>query len=543
MAQLVNAYDDRLYHIDLCILSYHLYHQSLIWPLDPYYEKQDTSKRTARRKDFMSKVIGVLDDASVVPANVKQNLHGPAQFQTPPKSTETNLDPIVTDYSQVDPWTASFVQPEKEWEFIKPCTFITDKIHSVYVCSEGSIQAGLTKQKPGAGAAQTDYLYCFEGATGVVDNSAPTNGAWSLMGFILVRDRGAAGGYDIHITFRGSRSGSGGRALAKGLFLNSGNPDWISDMDFKKLITGSICTVTGGGAVSEGFALSMQKTFKNICVCLNAIYTKKTNTTPVNTYVTGHSLGGALAVMCASALAIPGNRQVYPVLTTLAFNKSNLHLISYSAPTVGNHDFTNNFNSRVNGMRILIDGDPVTSAKNESNGTHVGARILLPKIGWINPIGLKMHEPSNVRTQIINILKAELESVTDSDTLINKYDNIDALVNGQLQSMYNAHPNSVSNCFSNYARNLNLYMAVFAERNGATGAQKSNAKGFTGDITGVTSNLQNVINLVTDNDDLRIFFARCCVFYWLSIGTNPKDLKTQLSNYKLVSSSKVLDKK
>ena len=29
---------DELLHLDLCVLAYQLYHQSVIWPLDPWYE-------------------------------------------------------------------------------------------------------------------------------------------------------------------------------------------------------------------------------------------------------------------------------------------------------------------------------------------------------------------------------------------------------------------------------------------------------------------------------------------------------------------------
>ena len=32
-------YDELVFHLDLCILTYGLYSQSLIWPWDPYYER------------------------------------------------------------------------------------------------------------------------------------------------------------------------------------------------------------------------------------------------------------------------------------------------------------------------------------------------------------------------------------------------------------------------------------------------------------------------------------------------------------------------
>jgi hypothetical protein len=43
-----------VYLLDLCIFSYHLHNQTLIWPMDPYYEQLSSQKlRFGRRKDFM----------------------------------------------------------------------------------------------------------------------------------------------------------------------------------------------------------------------------------------------------------------------------------------------------------------------------------------------------------------------------------------------------------------------------------------------------------------------------------------------------------
>ena len=39
LAQAEFPYHPWVYHLDLSILAYHLYGQSLVWPYDPYYEE------------------------------------------------------------------------------------------------------------------------------------------------------------------------------------------------------------------------------------------------------------------------------------------------------------------------------------------------------------------------------------------------------------------------------------------------------------------------------------------------------------------------
>jgi hypothetical protein len=42
-------YDQTIYLLDLCILSYHLHAQTLIWPMDPYYEQMTKNKVDLQR--------------------------------------------------------------------------------------------------------------------------------------------------------------------------------------------------------------------------------------------------------------------------------------------------------------------------------------------------------------------------------------------------------------------------------------------------------------------------------------------------------------
>src|SRR5262245_6361818 len=90
--------------LDLCILSYHLHNQTLIWPVDPYYEQWSSNLLTraqfSRRKGFMSEVHKRATPAKYV------GLRGPSRLNSAPDSN-LGLDPIISDYFQINPRRAS----------------------------------------------------------------------------------------------------------------------------------------------------------------------------------------------------------------------------------------------------------------------------------------------------------------------------------------------------------------------------------------------------------------------------------------------------
>jgi hypothetical protein len=73
-------YDELLYHLDLCVLSYQLHAQTLIWPTDPYYEQQlynSEGEKTGRRKDFMAEVEKRFRTPTLNPLNQQATFRGP----------------------------------------------------------------------------------------------------------------------------------------------------------------------------------------------------------------------------------------------------------------------------------------------------------------------------------------------------------------------------------------------------------------------------------------------------------------------------------
>lgn len=67
-------------------------------------------------------------------------------------------------------------------------------------------------------------------------------------------------------------------------------------------------------------------------------------------YLTGHSLGGAVATLAAARLMAMG------------VNPAQLEVISFGAPAVGNEAFGREVGSKINLDRVVIEGDPVKSA-------------------------------------------------------------------------------------------------------------------------------------------------------------------------------------
>src|ERR1700733_13509283 len=170
-------YDELVYHLDLCILTYALYSQTLIWPFDPYYEHM-AFKGSSRRDSTM---------AAVRTWAVNNAYRGPGS--TRGWATNNSLDPIMCRYDRVKPWLPAICLPEEKWLFYQVPPEITSRIASVRVCEytggtdpnglAGTPQLGAPIPNPNPAGGPADILYCFEGGTGGQPGAAA---CWSLMG-------------------------------------------------------------------------------------------------------------------------------------------------------------------------------------------------------------------------------------------------------------------------------------------------------------------------------------------------------------------------
>jgi hypothetical protein len=432
-------YHPVVFELDLAILAYQLHGQSMVWPIDPYYEEHaggGTSRETmmalvrewaARRGPAQVTAMAGLDA-----------YRGPGVLAG--LDDNPTHDPIVYDYARIHPWSHTITNNDGQWtEYLTPDA-ITGRIRDVYVSArpiggDGS-SVVLTQITPGRDDADpdaTDVLCAFEGGTGDRgEDGQPAS--YSLMGFVLLRDT-AGGGYDIHVTFRGSRSGSASRAALEALSSDEarGNPDWITDLGWDTVQAADV-TTTGG--VHRGFARTMQSILPGAFQCLENAAALRPGVAPTSIYVTGHSLGGGLAQHFASAVLL-GDPGVPDTLRDWPW--AQLKLVTFSAPRAGDYTWAAALSegaldsafydpgpletldadalvvldpvilerlhdtSRPAAFRVLISTDPITTTKIGGYGTHVGKTVYVNGTSFIDWLGVDTplaHEPANVRKDI-----------------------------------------------------------------------------------------------------------------------------------------------
>lgn len=334
-------YTPLVYHLDLSILAYQLYSQTLAWPFDPYYE--DLADRGDDRRLMMDRVRAWAQTPGARQGGPRfGGYRGPgllAGFPDNPRS-----DPIVYRYDRLAPWRPTLSNPSDRWTEFTPPAAITGSIGEVYMCRRprgrpaGAVAVDRVASRGGTGG---DVLLAFEGATG--DKGEPGQpGSQSLIGFVLLR-RLPGGGHDIHIAFRGSRSGSAERAIFQGNYTEtaSGNPDWITDLGWYRIGPGEgAAAISTIGGVHRGFATSMTQTLPQVMACLGRAASLAGGQRPRNIYVTGHSLGGGLAQQFVSAMLLgdrygPGGAGPAMPARLRNWPWTNVKLITYGAPTAG----------------------------------------------------------------------------------------------------------------------------------------------------------------------------------------------------------------
>lgn len=434
-------YHPLVYHLDLSILSYHLYSQSLVWPLDPYYEER------ADRGDYMSNVRAWAGDVAAKqladPDGIR-DIRGPGLLAGFPDNP--SHDPILYDYSGLHPWSSNIVNVEEKWtEYLTPDE-ITSRIRDVYVAYRpiGGTEDDVTIERvvPSRHEADpdaSDVLIAFEGGTGNKGEEGQPH-SQSLMGFVLARSRGD-GGYDVHVTFRGSRSGSASRALWQALSTRnaSGNPDWITDLGFRLIgERDGVGAITTEGTVARGFATSMQATLPRVFASLEMV-ADMNDAAPSNIYVTGHSLGGGLAQHFTSAVLLgdrygPAGSGAAMPETLEAWPWTEIKLITYGAPRAGGESWAKPLTteglrsvfyddslipydwnaldsaapeivprltdpSQPVGYRVLISTDPITTDVFDAS-RGVGTTVYVNLVCGNGPVGIPdfaAHEPEAIR--------------------------------------------------------------------------------------------------------------------------------------------------
>jgi len=437
-------YHPIVYHLDLSILAYQLYGQSLAWPFDPYYEKAASKKDRAA---LMSKVrVWAAERGEQQTASDPglKAYRGPGVLNG--FADNPSHDPIIYRYDRLYPWSANITNPLNSWtEYLVPAE-ITSNISDVYVgyrktgmpADSVAVEQVVSRSKQEMNAR--DVLLAFEGGTGDkgVADQPPSQ---SLMGFVLLRYHPDEPEYDVHIAFRGSRSGSASRAAIQALSDGNarGNPDWITDLGYDLIgpETGD-SSITTIGAVSRGMTTCMNSMNPTLFACLEKV-ASLTGTAPERIFVTGHSLGGGLAQVFISSVLLGGNIAPAGMPTALqAWPWKEIKLVSFSAPRVGDATFaevltvehlsSEFFSTPINpydkhalhpvdrsiiprltnaqrpsGFRVLIPSDPISSQK-VPGGKHVGKTVYVSKpkaLGAIAPPDFSAHKPLKLRNYLL----------------------------------------------------------------------------------------------------------------------------------------------
>lgn len=440
-------YNPLVYHLDLSIFAYQLYGQTLAWPFDPYYE--ESNNLSWDRAQFIERVRAWAKTEGAKQVKRGTGLDG---YRGPGVlggfDDNASHDPIVYRYDRLHPWSDTLTNADGVWtEYLTPKE-ITQQIRDVYVCyretgqAEGAVAVDQLISAPGAHApGARDVLLAFEGGTGD-KGEAGQPASQSLMGFVLLRYWAGSDDYDVHIAFRGSRSGSAGRAVRQSFSDDgaNGNPDWITDLGYNP-----VGPETGGGhiattgSVSRGFARSMASISPQLFRCLSEVANLGAGGPPKRIYVTGHSLGGALAQHFVSTVllgdrygpagagdAMPSVLQSWPW--------GHIKLITFGAPRAGDARWAETLTTegleseffstaidpvdrnafevtdpsivprlidknRPAGFRVLISKDPVTTEK-VIGGKHVGKTVYVNEPGLLDlfaPPDFAAHEPWKIR--------------------------------------------------------------------------------------------------------------------------------------------------
>ncbi len=322
----------------------------------------------------------------------RSDLRGPGGTRGWP--TNEALDPILTDYRLVRPWHGCVIADGVSTRYLAPQRSIVNNVADITVCEYLGLRDGRPvdptftsqKQNPEAVDGASDHLFAFEGGTGSIEGNPP---AWSLVGIVLERHTGTTT-YDIHIAYRGSQSGSAYRAAFHGLMLEQGNPDWVTDMEIFKMVKDH--RFSPHGLVVRGFRDAVLSSMSSLVRCLEDVADRNGHP-PDNIRVSGHSLGGGLAIPLAASLTIGNIASSLPEALR-SWPMQDLALTTFGAPKAGDDDFAELFDANVSARRVWAEGDPITEFPLNS---HVGRPVPL----HTNVSGTANHEPGVLRQAVI----------------------------------------------------------------------------------------------------------------------------------------------
>lgn len=257
--------------LEHCRFIYKIYSQTLMYPMDPFYESHTEEGDSARERLFTM---------------IHQESHS--------SDESAKFDPIQYRLDATPNPHKSIVYrlDEKQQHVLwQPRALDLSIAYAKGFKRDGkAVDNGAQLQN-----APNRTLRCtfFQGRTGMTVNH-PNAGWPSWFGSVIYNPANRR----VIITFRGSRSGAGKRAAVSAQFSSKGNPDWVTDMNHLK---SHHVHEYHNAKFAAGFFFAYESCKKS----LKAAFKDAVNgAVPSEIVVTGHSLGGALAQNCYVDLKI-----------------------------------------------------------------------------------------------------------------------------------------------------------------------------------------------------------------------------------------------
>ncbi len=352
-------------------MAYQLYAQSLVWPFDPFYEKE---KLWGNHKSKLEAIIReIIQDRGFQP----------------------HLSPFYYTYDRLNPTKVGVYRGGKDKWTIMRSQDLAATIGDVYMQDMNRNPPHLVHN---VNAGGTDTLYCFTGLTGKRELADSDRGFPSLMGFVLHRMPTNT----VHIVFRGTQGGD----AVKEKILTTTHPDWATNYAVGTENEQLVCN-DAAARTRKGMTYSLKSILPNVTAILNRIATNN-QAPPSAIYASGHSLGGALATLFSAAVNLGTYRtQLTAANPALAnWDWPALKLITFSAPPACNQLVIQQMNSFLNIRRVWIDNDAVVIADKKRGDwgdlEHPGTRIMLPHNGMGRG---DRHSLPNVRRGLLEFLK------------------------------------------------------------------------------------------------------------------------------------------